>query len=147
MYNVIVFIDFSNPEHKILLSMLMNFIQQSIPIRFGFVPLFDRDDSNSISTVSARLVNSLAADGLKSAAKFSKLLNFLIKTDEFTTPLKIKEGYLKFTGKSYDELNFDEKLENEFSTLRKRLGVDSRGAIFANGRFYDIEDVFYYFII
>jgi UDP-glucose:glycoprotein glucosyltransferase len=47
VYNVVAFVDFSKPVHLVVVAMFMQFIEQSIPIRFGFVPLMDTSDFGS----------------------------------------------------------------------------------------------------
>lgn len=148
MFNVVAFVDLSKPDNVIVLAMMMHFIEQSIPIRFGFVTLTDPDDPESTSifkiisvSLGARVLWDITAN--RSKGNLKSFVSILAQGSNagVLNSKYIKEAYTRATGYSYSSVALNEDHQKEAHEFASRFGVGSVGGIFANGVYLTIQEV------
>jgi hypothetical protein len=133
---VVVFLDFSKSEHIELYSLLSRFVQQKIPMRFGFVTLVHPKEAESSTTVASRIINNLLKRSKRNL--LDKFIYLLGNGDVSSTNLKI--FYESVSGSTYESIEINEERDNYRYHFASKLGSED-GGMFANGKYFEIEKV------
>jgi UDP-glucose:glycoprotein glucosyltransferase len=144
LFNVLLFVDFENPKHLMEISRIYQIMQQSVPWRFGLVPIIKlEDDSFDENDPKVALVHAFYYFKDKSSHAKADFLQALIPALQ-EQPLSsdiVKRAFQASVGKSFlDNVDLgDISVFEKFKGINSRLGVSLSGAIFANGKFFSVE--------
>ncbi|RHZ80246.1 hypothetical protein Glove_138g61 [Diversispora epigaea] len=158
IFSILFILDLSSPENLEIIAEHINaFILRDTPLRFGLVPLFSKDqhDSIAISRIFYYIVDQFGPSTVK---KFFKTIYSEIRKPLTIEFLQIVEQ--EFNKLIYKEVPRIEKLVNSFkeiingnntlveeqiyesSNFIKRLKINThdKGVLFVNGKFFDLDE-------
>ncbi|KAI8823410.1 UDP-glucose:glycoprotein glucosyltransferase-domain-containing protein [Fimicolochytrium jonesii] len=150
LVQVLFRLDLSNPSHLGLMVQALQMIPRDIPLRLGIAPIVDAESETSPASVAATTFYLLKrTTSLKASKAFIEQL-YLVGSSSGTITIKnIADAYFQIAEKKLQpELSkwMDEGAEGgglfaKLQQLDRKTGVSlEQGAIFANGKYIDVDD-------
>ncbi|RIA98379.1 Glycosyltransferase Family 24 protein [Glomus cerebriforme] len=151
LFNVLFVIDLSSTENLNIITEIKLFIERNVPIRFGLIPLVDKEKNESL--IMAKLFYYLVGQYPKSLTmqffsqnksvnkvkiaekQFNKVISDQTPKDK--TSVRSFYEIIKSDGESL----LEEQIFGATEFINKfRINTDGKGAIFVNGKYFDMDD-------
>ncbi|KAJ3135593.1 hypothetical protein HK100_002475 [Physocladia obscura] len=145
MFNALFVLDLTNVEHLNILNNIFHFIENSVPLRFGLIPLVGESNDESCLLAARSFLYIVEKIGRKEAKNFIIALLTEIKTNgNAAISATIETAFETVAAgqfKSFAETNDDASVLVTHKKLLDRIGVDGRtGVFFFNGKYYDVDE-------
>ncbi|KAI9101192.1 UDP-glucose:glycoprotein glucosyltransferase-domain-containing protein [Phlyctochytrium arcticum] len=137
MVNVVIMADLTNPTHLALILQQLEFIERSIPIRFGIAPLGGHAPDSAAMLAAHAFYRLFDKGGVSAAKQFLLQLSTAAEIRELDN-FVIKELYKATANKALDVDDRDafDALADELKQFAELAGTTtSSGAVFINGNY------------
>ncbi|KAI8855158.1 hypothetical protein BC829DRAFT_378241 [Chytridium lagenaria] len=143
LFNVVLILDLSNPEHLKSMIEVFDFIDREVPLRFGLIPAVDLEGDNAPSSVAASAFKWLVEkQGRKPAKSFIAELAHQLKGPQESVNDVIVQSFKSISGKEFEDIKSETAVAlSELRDCNIALGVNLQiGAVFFNGRYISLDE-------
>ncbi|CAG8531718.1 10008_t:CDS:10 [Diversispora eburnea] len=131
IYSILFILDLSSPENlNIIVDHVNNFISRDIPLRFGFIPLFSKDQSDEIRKPSKDEFLKIVEQ------EFNKLIDKEVPKNE-----KLVNSFEEIINGN-NALVEEQIYESSNFIKRFKINTYERGVLFINGKFFDLDEAY-----
>ncbi|RHZ48667.1 hypothetical protein Glove_543g33 [Diversispora epigaea] len=159
IFSILFILDFLSPDNlDIITDQVKTFISRNIPLRFGLIPLFSKDqpDAIAISRIFYYIVDQFDSSIVM---KFFEMIFEIRKSSKIEFLKTFEQEFNKLIKK---EVSNNEKLVNSFEEIingdntlveeqihessnfikRFKINTNDRGVLFVNGKFFDLDEFY-----
>ncbi|KAJ3071820.1 hypothetical protein HDU98_004753 [Podochytrium sp. JEL0797] len=143
MFNALFVLDLTNLEHLAVQMNVFQFIEHTVPLRFGLVPAVGDGDDGAALLAASAFMHIVRTSGRKEAKEFIvNLHSEITKNTASAHPRPVSQLVQDvFESVSSTGLQEDATEMQEYSKLMSRIGMEGgKGALFLNGKFIDLEN-------
>ncbi|KAI9335332.1 UDP-glucose:glycoprotein glucosyltransferase-domain-containing protein [Obelidium mucronatum] len=149
MFHVLFVLDLTNIDHLLIQVDIFKFIEHSVPLRFGLLPLIGDKDSSGALLAARAFLRIIKTHGRKEARDFILTLLKEIKANENKSTKDSVVSIVETAFESVASSGFVELMESNedaevlagYRKLLNRIGMNGNsGALFLNGKFIDLDE-------
>ncbi|KAJ3026274.1 UNVERIFIED_CONTAM: hypothetical protein HDU68_005940, partial [Siphonaria sp. JEL0065] len=149
MFHVLLILDLTNLDHLLIQMDIFKFIEHTVPLRFGVLPLIGESDDSAATSAARAFLHIIKNHGRKEAKEFivnllAEIKNNHNKETKTDVSYLVESAFESVASSGFAKLlesNEDTQVLGNYRKLLNRIGMDgSSGALFLNGKFIDLDE-------